>query len=285
MWHGTSVYYGYLRGPVLLTTFADCLLGNCHNLLNNLGLLQLGFEPPTFCMRGKCSYRLQQWFRLLNTILHFKFITMKHKQCSTHIKMLFVFSLSRSPVPPCQFPGSDIYTNMIAYLYLSTNYEEFVNDERFAIFISTLNCKLHTFSCYFLCQNPEALGKFHQNLHKKSWCEGISIFFFKWSHPFLRGVIHVVWTCVSELKFISKTHNSLQHTWLVASFGERMTEGPASGRISWNKENKLVNFKDCIFNNHWANCDKIDKLGTKNIECRAFNFENGSYIFRFIKGW
>ena len=78
---------------------------------------------------------------------------MKHKQCCTHIKMLFVFSLSRSPVPPCQFPGSDIYTNMIAYLYLSTNYEEFVNDERFAIFISTLNCKLHTFSCYFLCQN------------------------------------------------------------------------------------------------------------------------------------
>ena len=86
-------------------------------------------------------------------ILHLKYITMKHKQCCTHIKMLFVFSLSRSPVPPCQFPGSDIYTNMIAYLYLSTNYEEFVNDERFAIFISTLNCKLHTFSCYFLCQN------------------------------------------------------------------------------------------------------------------------------------
>ena len=153
MWHGTSVYNGYLRGLVLLTPFAECLLGNCHNLLNNWGLLQLGFEPPTFCMRGKCSYRLQQWFRLLNTNLHFKYITMKHKQCSTHINMLFVFSLSRSPVPPCQFPGSDIYTNMIAFLYLSTNYEEFVNDERFAIFISTLNCKLHTFSCYFLCQN------------------------------------------------------------------------------------------------------------------------------------
>ena len=153
MWHGTSNYNGYLRGLVLLTPFADCLLGNCHNLLNNLGLLQLGFDPPTFCMRGKCSYRLQQRFCLLNTILHFKYITMKHKQCSTHINMLFVFSLSRSPVPPCQFPGSDIYTNMIAFLYLSTNYEEFVNDERFANFISTLNCKLHTFSCYFLCQN------------------------------------------------------------------------------------------------------------------------------------
>ena len=78
---------------------------------------------------------------------------MKHKQCSTHIKMLFVFSLSRSPVPPCQFPGSDIYTNMISFLYLSTNYEEFVNDERFAIFISTLNCKLHTLSCYFFSRS------------------------------------------------------------------------------------------------------------------------------------
>ena len=212
---------------------------------------------------------------------------MKHKQCSTHMKMLFVFSLSRSPVPPCQFPGSDIYTNMIAFLYLSTNYEEFVNDERFDNFISTLNCKLHAFSCYFLCQNLfQNNRQISSKLAPKILVWRNFNFCFQIITSLFRGDIHVVWTCVSELKIFSKNHNSLQHTctWLVASFGERMTEGPASGRLSWNKENKLVNFKDCIFNNHWANCDKIDKLGTKNIGFRAFNFENGSYIFRFIKG-
>ena len=48
LWHGASVYNGKLRGPVTLTT---CLY--------DLGLSRLGFEHPTFRLRGERSYPLR----------------------------------------------------------------------------------------------------------------------------------------------------------------------------------------------------------------------------------
>lgn len=41
-----------------------------------------------------------------------------------------IFLEFRYPVPPCQFPGSEIYTSLMAFLHLDATYEEFVRDER-----------------------------------------------------------------------------------------------------------------------------------------------------------
>ncbi|XP_022315492.2 hexosaminidase D-like isoform X2 [Crassostrea virginica] len=79
--------------------------------------------PQALPSLGICLLTLQQG----------SFTAEVHTTVSQDLKFLSLIPLNpyqRSPVPPCQFPGSDIYTNMIAFLYLSTNYEEFVNDER-----------------------------------------------------------------------------------------------------------------------------------------------------------
>ena len=53
LWHRASVYNGHLRGPVTLTPIAERLALGCHYLFL-WGLLWLGFEHPTFWLRGKC---------------------------------------------------------------------------------------------------------------------------------------------------------------------------------------------------------------------------------------
>ena len=54
--HGASVYNGYLRGPVTLTPIAERLAVELSlPLFYDLGLPQLGFEHPTFCLWGQRS--------------------------------------------------------------------------------------------------------------------------------------------------------------------------------------------------------------------------------------
>ena len=51
LWHGTTVYNGRLRGPVTLT-FGRWAVTTC---FNDLGLKRLGFEHPTYRLRGERS--------------------------------------------------------------------------------------------------------------------------------------------------------------------------------------------------------------------------------------
>ena len=54
LWHEASIYYGYLRGPVTLTPIAERLAVKlCHYLS------RLGFEHPTFRLRGQRSNPLR----------------------------------------------------------------------------------------------------------------------------------------------------------------------------------------------------------------------------------
>ena len=58
--HGASVYNGYLRGPVTLTPIAERIAVELSlPLFYDLGLPQLGFENPTFCLWGQRSNPLQ----------------------------------------------------------------------------------------------------------------------------------------------------------------------------------------------------------------------------------
>ena len=61
-WHGASVYNGHLRGPVTLTPVAERLaveLSLHCTCFYDLGLLQLGFEHPTFRLLGQRSNTLR----------------------------------------------------------------------------------------------------------------------------------------------------------------------------------------------------------------------------------
>ena len=56
LWHEASIYNGLLRGPVTLIPTAERLSsGVVTNCLNDLGLLRLGFEHPTFRLRDQRS--------------------------------------------------------------------------------------------------------------------------------------------------------------------------------------------------------------------------------------
>ena len=52
LWHGASVYNGHLNGPVTLTLIAEVLAVGLSLPFFRLGLAVLGFEHPTFRMRG-----------------------------------------------------------------------------------------------------------------------------------------------------------------------------------------------------------------------------------------
>ena len=51
LWHGASVYYGYLRGPVTLISFADRL-----KVELSLPVFRLWFEHPTFRLRVELRF-------------------------------------------------------------------------------------------------------------------------------------------------------------------------------------------------------------------------------------
>ena len=55
LWYGASVYNGHLRGPVTLKPVGERLEVESHYLFYDLGLLWLGFENPTFSLRGICE--------------------------------------------------------------------------------------------------------------------------------------------------------------------------------------------------------------------------------------
>lgn len=46
------------------------------------------------------------------------------------VSLLPLNPYQRGPIPPCQFPGSEIYCAMLAFLQLDATYEELVHDER-----------------------------------------------------------------------------------------------------------------------------------------------------------
>ena len=71
LWHGASVYNGYLRGPVTLTPTAECLaVTTC---FYDLGLSRLGFERPTFRLRGERDLvrNLKRLYPVVKKKLHY----------------------------------------------------------------------------------------------------------------------------------------------------------------------------------------------------------------------
>ena len=77
LWQWTSVYSGHLGGPVTLTctriaerfVFCSVAVTTC---FNDLGLLQLGFEHPTFRLQGERS-KLVIWFVYMVFRMHIVF--------------------------------------------------------------------------------------------------------------------------------------------------------------------------------------------------------------------
>ena len=87
LWHWASVYNGHLRGPVAITPFAECLAvdlslpvfttyvcrvagsGSFTTCFYCLRLSRLGFEHPTFSLRGERSNTLRRrcGYKLLKT--------------------------------------------------------------------------------------------------------------------------------------------------------------------------------------------------------------------------
>ena len=55
LWHRASLYAGHLRGPVAPYLLPTVWQWSCQYLFYNLGLSRLGFEHPTFRLRGECS--------------------------------------------------------------------------------------------------------------------------------------------------------------------------------------------------------------------------------------
>ena len=55
LWHGTSIYNGHLGGHMTHTQCQAFPKGTLTTCFNDIGLSRLGFEHPTFCMRGRCS--------------------------------------------------------------------------------------------------------------------------------------------------------------------------------------------------------------------------------------
>lgn len=79
--------------------------------------------PQALPSLGMCLMMLQQG----------SFTAEVHTSVSQDLKFLSPIPLNpfqRYPVPPCQFPGSEIYTSLMAFLHLDATYEEFVRDER-----------------------------------------------------------------------------------------------------------------------------------------------------------
>ena len=65
--HGASVYNGHLRGPEILTLNAERMAVELPlPYFNDLGLLRLGIEHPTFLLRGERSNRLRHRGGLLH---------------------------------------------------------------------------------------------------------------------------------------------------------------------------------------------------------------------------
>ena len=59
LWHRTSVYDGPLRGPRDTNLLPSVKQWSCHYLFLRLRSVRLGFEDPTFRMRGECFNRLR----------------------------------------------------------------------------------------------------------------------------------------------------------------------------------------------------------------------------------
>ena len=60
LWHGESISTGHPRGPVTLIPIAKRFFGWAVTIcFNDLGLSRLGFEHPTFRLRGERSNRLR----------------------------------------------------------------------------------------------------------------------------------------------------------------------------------------------------------------------------------
>ena len=59
LWHGASVYNGHIQGPMIFTPNVERGSGAVINCFNDLELSQLGFEHPTFHLRGERSYPLR----------------------------------------------------------------------------------------------------------------------------------------------------------------------------------------------------------------------------------
>ena len=56
LWHGASIYNGYLRGPVTLTPIADCLAVELSLPAFTIKVMsRMGFENQTFRLRGQRS--------------------------------------------------------------------------------------------------------------------------------------------------------------------------------------------------------------------------------------
>ena len=55
LWHRTSIYNGHLGGHMTHTQCQAFRKGTLTTCFNDIGLSRLGFEHPTFCMRGRCS--------------------------------------------------------------------------------------------------------------------------------------------------------------------------------------------------------------------------------------
>ena len=60
LWHRASLYAGHLQGPVAPYLLPTVWQWSCQYLFYNLGLSRLGFEHPTFRLRGECSNLLRQ---------------------------------------------------------------------------------------------------------------------------------------------------------------------------------------------------------------------------------
>ena len=73
LWHGASVYNGHIRGPVTLTYCRAFSSGAVTSCFYDLGLSRLGFENPTFRLRGQRSNPVRHRRDETMEILHIKY--------------------------------------------------------------------------------------------------------------------------------------------------------------------------------------------------------------------
>ena len=87
LWHGTSDYNGNIRGPLILVPnakrFASGAVNTC---LNDLSLPQLGFEHPTFRLRGQRSNQLRHHrSHKINWFWYIDHTSVQHGNMLTHV--------------------------------------------------------------------------------------------------------------------------------------------------------------------------------------------------------
>ena len=100
LWHGASVYNGHLQVLVTLTPIDERLaVEQSLPYFYDLGLSRLGFEHPTFRLRGDCSnpLRHRRGFHLLHYLVyemsHISVITCID-YCQSRIVDLYIYVIS-----------------------------------------------------------------------------------------------------------------------------------------------------------------------------------------------